>query len=498
MDLRVYFVCRANGVLVIFVSMHSVLHVSQLSVSRSGKPVLEGIDFSLHQQEAMAITGSSGTGKTSLGLALAQQLYYKGDISYTLPVGSHIGWVEQQHHFKTRQSTTDLYYQQRFNSYDTEETRTVADTLGDQLEAALPLIREMSLEYLLNESLIQLSNGENKKLQLLQARLLNPAVLIMDQPFTGLDTATRSWLEKLITELKKNGKLVIIICSADEVPACIDKVLVLADGTMKSYGSREEWMKTKGATPVVSTEPVLTSLPDHREDATFDSIIDMRDVTVKYGEKKILDKVSWKVMPAECWLLSGPNGAGKSTLLSLITADNPQAYANNIHLFGKKRGTGESIWDIKKKTGFLSPELHLYFNEASTAFETVASGLFDTIGLFRQLSDSDTDWVMQWMKVCNVDQLSNKRLQELSTGEQRVVLLARALVKDPPLLILDEPCQALDPQRKAELLGLINRVCTITKKTLIFVSHYENDRPDCINKFIRLEKGRVTEMRCEL
>src|SRR5688572_13384763 len=112
----------------------------------------------------------------------------------------------------------------------------------------------------------------------------------------------------------------------------------------------------------------------------------MKKVSVQYGDKIILDEVNWKVMKGERWLLSGPNGAGKSTLLSLITADNPKAYANSIFLFGKKRGSGESIWDIKKKIGFISPELHLFFDQGTSCFDVIASGLFDTIGLFRQLS----------------------------------------------------------------------------------------------------------------
>ena len=221
----------------------------------------------------------------------------------------------------------------------------------------------------------------------------------------------------------------------------------------------------------------------------------MKKVSVQYGDKIILDKVNWKVMKGERWLLSGPNGAGKSTLLSLITADNPKAYANSIFLFGKKRGSGESIWDIKKKIGFISPELHLYFNQSSTCFETVASGLYDTIGLFRQLSDEDTGLVDQWMEFCRLKDLQQKRLYELSVGEQRAVLLTRALVKNPPLLILDEPCQGLDTKRKNEFLELINEVCTRGNKTMVFVSHYENDRPSCISHFIKLEHGRVVEIK---
>ena len=440
--------------------------------------------------EALAITGLAGCGKTSLGLALAQQLYYQGTITYHLPDGSPIAWVEQQHHFKTLQSTSDLYYQQRFNSYDTEETQTVSESLGHQLETARELIEEMGIGYLLEEKLIQLSNGENKKLQLLNALLQQPAVLIMDQPFTGLDTLTRQWLNGQVNRLKQSGVLVIVICSTDEIPDSTDQLIILEQGTMKTMEDRLSFQQQPSITTDLTESSIATAIPLSAAHPEFDSIIDMEDVTVRYGEKLILDRISWRVLPGECWLLTGPNGAGKSTLLSLVNGDNPQAYANKIHLFGQRRGSGESIWDIKKKTGFLSPELHVYFNAASSGFETVASGLFDTIGLFRQIGPEDTEWVMQWMEVCGVSQLKDKRLFELSTGEQRMLLLARALVKDPPLLILDEPCQGLDPDRKQWLLELINRVCTVTGKTLVFVSHYEKDVPGCVDKYIRIENGR--------
>ena len=153
-----------------------VLAVNHLSITRSGKKILDNISFTLNSGEALAITGPSGCGKTSLGLALAQQLFYQGTIQYNLPAGRLIAWVEQQHHFKTLQSTTDLYYQQRFNSYDTEETQTVAGSLGERLLPAQKLIEEMGIGYLMEEKLIQLSNGENKKLQLLNALISKPAV----------------------------------------------------------------------------------------------------------------------------------------------------------------------------------------------------------------------------------------------------------------------------------------------------------------------------------
>ena len=178
-----------------------------------------------------------------------------------------------------------------------------------------------------------------------------------------------------------------------------------------------------------------------------------------------------------------------------MNADNPQAYANDIWLFDRKRGTGESIWDIKKKTGFMSPELHLYFEKSNTCFDIVASGLFDTIGLFRQVNEHQSGLVFKWMQLLKIDKLTTRFLHQLSGSQQRLVLLARALVKNPPLLILDEPCQGLDEEQARRFIEIIDEICFSGNKTLIYVSHYRHEVPACVTKFIGLENGSITELR---
>ena len=475
-----------------------ILKVKDLTVNRSGKNVLEGISFSLAKNESLAIIGPSGSGKTILGLALSKKIFYRGEISYSND--DKIIWVEQQHHFKNLQHTNDLYYQQRFNSYDTDETETVIQYLGEDAKKAEELFRDMKIEYLKDERLIQLSNGENKKLQLLKARLEKSSVIILDQPLIGIDKETRSWLHQQIDGFRKEGVLVIVITTPDEIPASISKVLSLKNGRTDFFGDISIYKK-RVESEIATTEKKfdrngLLQLLKFKDEAEVpNSIIKMTNVTVQYDEKIILNDINWEVRKGERWLLSGPNGAGKSTLLSLITADNPKAYANHIHLFGKKRGSGESIWDIKKKIGFISPELHLYFNQSSTCFETIASGLYDTIGLFRQVSDDNIALVNDWMKFCRIESLKQKRLYELSVGEQRMVLLIRALIKNPPLLVLDEPCQGLDNERKKEFLELVNEICTTGNKTLIFVSHYESEVLASISHFIKLDHGKVVEIK---
>jgi len=217
----------------------------------------------------------------------------------------------------------------------------------------------------------------------------------------------------------------------------------------------------------------------------------MVDVHVRYGERKILNNIHWVVKKGERWNLSGPNGAGKSTMLSLITADNPQAYSNEIYLFDKRRGSGESIWDIKQKIGFVSPELHLYFDYSATCFEVIASGFFDTIGLFRHLKNEQEEKILLWLKLLQLENIKSKRLSQLSLGEQRKTLLARALVKMPPLLILDEPCQGLDDEQAFYFKNLINQICEAFNTTLVYVSHYKHQIPGCVSHFLELEDGRI-------
>ena len=191
--------------------------------------------------------------------------------------------------------------------------------------------------------------------------------------------------------------------------------------------------------------------------------------------------------------MKGVNGAGKSTLISLITGDHPQAYANKVFLFDKKRGSGESIWDIKKKIGFISPELQWYFDKTISVYNTIASGFFDTIGVYKKLSEEQHFIVQQWLSFLNLTAKSQFSLSTLSTSQQRLALLARALVKNPSLLILDEPCQGLDEQQVKDFVELIDELCIQSNKTLIYVSHYENEIPKCINNVLVLEDNNRKE-----
>jgi molybdate transport system ATP-binding protein len=346
-----------------------------------------------------------GSGKTSLAKALAGRLFRTGDVWFEArnpDKRAYVLLVEQQHQFKNRSNLSEFYLQQRFNSSDCEDAYTVEEELAG-LEVG-DWVSVFELSGLLKRPLIQLSNGENKRLQIVKSLAYQPDWLILDNPYVGLDVSGREILTKGLLSLEARGTHFILISSPGDVPDFIDQVIELPS---------ELDVTAKPA-------PLLRIIDP------FETAVKMENVQIKYGTKTILSDFSWEVKRGERWAIKGPNGAGKSTLISLITADNPQAYSQNITLFDRKRGTGESIWDIKRKIGYLSPELHLYFKEGGSCFSVVASGLFDTLGLFKRLSDEQTAQVKQWMQVMGIAHLSERSFLQISGGEQRMVLITRA------------------------------------------------------------------------
>jgi molybdate transport system ATP-binding protein len=212
-------------------------------------------------------------------------------------------------------------------------------------------------------------------------------------------------------------------------------------------------------------------------------------VTVTHAGHTILDRVSWTVRCGERWAVLGPNGSGKTTLLSLLCGDHPQAYCNDIHLFGRRRGSGETIWDVKRNVGLLSPEFHLYFTEPLTAARTAATGFFDTLADLPTTREQN-ERIAELFAAFGIAHLAARAFKTLSTGEQRLVLLTRALVKRPPLLILDEPFQGMDAELTARCRDWLDSELS-PNQTLLFVTHEPTELPRSVSKTLRLEKGRV-------
>lgn len=426
-----------------------------------------------------AIAGRNGSGKTLYIDQLRKQLA-SDKVRYIAFTDSYGVNVDGQY-----------YLQLRWNQHDIDhETPTVGELLqnaylltgedtAERRELQKHLYDLFCMEPLLDKYIITLSSGELRKFQLTKTLFANPKLLIMDNPFIGLDAETRDQLKALLLQLaeERDIEIMLVMSKTDDIPSFVSEV---------------KWFGTQEPVPAHVLSPAqqeaILSLPYTDHDYDCQHVIDMKKVTIRYGERTILKDLDWTVMNGERWALSGQNGSGKSTLLSLVCADNPQSYACEITLFDRPRGSGESIWDIKKHIGYVSPEMHRSYKRNLPAIRIVASGLMDSIGLYAIPNPKDYEKCHWWLNIFGIGHLADKPFLQLSSGEQRLVLLARAFVKDPQLLILDEPLHGLDLWNRRLAKDVIETFCQRKGKTMIMVTHYQEELPNVITNSLYLKK----------
>ena len=401
------------------------------------------------------------------------------------------------------------YLQLRWNQHDIDAETPIIGTLlerviaqqGEETEERRAfrehLYELFNMRPLLDKYVILLSSGELRKFQLIKALLSNPRILILDNPFIGLDAEARRQLNELLLTIatEQQTELWLVLSKRGDIPDYADEVLkidqttkdaVVASGKVKGIKDtvlEEAWQQRSELMAELTTPTANNTL------SASPVVIDMHNVSIRYGERTILKDLDWRVMKGERWALGGQNGSGKSTLLSLVCADNPQSYACDIALFGQQRGTGESIWEIKKHIGYVSPEMHRSYLRDIKTVNVVASGLKDTVGLYMRPNDEEEELCRRWLSVFGIEQLADRSFITLSSGEQRLALVARAFVKNPDLLILDEPLHGLDDQNRRLVQHIINQFCEDKSKTLIMVTHYEEELPACIEKKLYLRRN---------
>jgi molybdate transport system ATP-binding protein len=459
--------------------------------------------------EHIAIVGPNGAGKSLLVDMLTGkyplrdgELTYDFSPSLTKTAYDNIKYIA----FRDTYGSADAnyYYQQRWNAHDQEDAPLVREVLGEVKDDVLrrQLFELFSIEPMLDKKIILLSSGELRRFQLTKALLTVPRILIMDNPFIGLDAPTRELLFNLLERLTRLGELqiVLVLSMLDDIPSFITHVVPVEDMKVGEKMEREEYVQAfcagnqmriqEEAGALEELQRCILDLPYEHANFTSDEVVKLNGVSIRYDDRTILKELDWTVMRGEKWALSGENGAGKSTLLSLVCADNPQSYACDISLFGRKRGTGESIWEIKKHIGYVSPEMHRAYLKNLPAIEIVASGLHDSIGLYKRPHAEQMSVCEWWMEIFGIAALKDSPFLQLSSGEQRLALLARAFVKDPELLILDEPLHGLDTYNRRRVKKIIEAFCHRRDKTMIMVTHYENELPQTITNRLFLKRNR--------
>lgn len=451
------------------------------------------VNFTFNKGEAVAVVGRNGAGKSLVANIIMDAFpLIQGKAEYIFEQTPE--WVYQKIKllsFKDAYGADDssYYYQQRWNSTEQEGYPTVEEFLGSGVLEKSDLF---NMKAHAGYRLVHLSSGELRKVQIIKALSSKPELLIIDNPFIGLDAESREEFSAALKVISKKVGIILLLSDLLTLPDFITHVYTvkecadfrkytvkeyLRDSPFKAETGRRELSEQKRA--------AILNLPAAKGSGS-EYVVRLKDVTIAYGGKTILDNVNWEIKRGEHWALSGHNGSGKSTLLNLITADNPQSYACDIELFGRKRGSGESIWDIKREIGYVSPELHRAFQKNVSVREIVASGLLDTVGLYVRPPKERMPSCDFWMDMFGIGGIAEKMFLRISSGEQRLALLARAFVKDPQLLILDEPLHGLDTYNRVLTREIIDEFCKREGKTLIMVTHYPQELPSCIDKIKKL------------
>ena len=472
----------------------------------------EPVDFELLDDEHLAVVGPNGGGKSMfVDIMTGRHPLYPNLVSYDFSpstkelVSDNIKYITFRDTYGGDNDRT-YFLQQRWNQMEIDqETPTAGMKLEEAFQSAgddTPERRQMQqhiydifhMEHLLDKYIILLSSGELRKFKLAATLFSAPRILVMDNPFIGLDEETRQQLRDLLKTLSEEQhiQIVLVLSKTDDIPNFITHVVEVRDMKVMPKVSREHYLYNRAPFPtrVLSheKEQQILNLPYSDRQYVSEEVVSMNKVSIRYGERTILKDLDWTVRNGERWALSGQNGAGKSTLLSLVCADNPQSYACDIALFGQARGSGETIWDIKKHIGYVSPEMHRSYHRNLPAIRVVASGLKDSVGLYVKPSEGDYDICRFWMDMFGLKGKEETSFLELSSGEQRLVLLARAFVKDPELLILDEPLHGLDNTNRRLVKDIIETFCQRHNKTFIMVTHYREEWPACIDHSLYLKR----------
>jgi molybdate transport system ATP-binding protein len=344
----------------------------------------------------------------------------------------------------------------------------------------LPLVKAFGMDHCLQLGYRQLSSGQSRKLLFLQKLISGATTLVIQNPYDGLDQRSCSELNLALQQLpSRNIELILLVNSTSDIPSWCGHLALVEAGRLELSGLRDKILPLLKGVKQARRLALAPITETHRKTVTatnghHDELVYLRNGFAGYGDQQLFTGLDLTIHTGDHTLITGSNGCGKSTLLDIITGDNPKCYANRLRIFGKKRGSGESIWDIKQHMGIVSPALHREHRIPGSALQVVLSGLYDSIGLYTKVSAAEIKAARHWLSWLSLIEKSDIPFRRLTYAEQRLVLIGRALIKRPRLLILDEPTQGLDDGHRNSLLDLLEQIADKKLSTILFVSH----RPD--------------------
>ena len=443
--------------------------------------------WQLLEKENWCVLGRNGSGKKYFNQLLIGELLATKLDQLTLPAKNKVAIIS----FEAQQGIYEEALDKIAPDYaDINEAMINAKDFLPEDKWQHPLIHEFGLRHRLDTSYLQLSTGESRKLLILQAIFQGIDLLVCDNPFDSLDIASCKALSHALMCLSQTGITVLLLLNnRQDIPAWVDNVAFIERGQFSVIGKLTDDNTKKQLDGLLTLVPDNIPWPDtvkQLADYQHKLLVDLIQCTVCYGGVSVFENLDVSIKPLQHTLITGANGSGKSTLMQLITGDCPQCYSNNINVLGYKRGSGESIWELKAQMGIVSAELHRQYRVSVDLLTVILSGFYDSIGLYQKPTEKQLAIATQWLEKIGLSAQKNQLFQQLSYGEQRLVLIARALVKSPYLLILDEPTQGLDELNRHRILNFLEHLATQKHSTMLLVSHRQDELLSIFEQHIRL------------
>lgn len=468
-----------------------MIRLDALTVDFDERFQLHDIDWTLRPGEHWLITGTNGSGKSALAAVLAGDGDHLSGTLAEVPERVALVSYERQAELIAAERRKDDADILDVISEGTPVGEIIEDGCDDP-ELAQTLVDTLGLRPLIGRAFRKLSTGETRKVMLIRALTSRPDLLVLDEPFDGLDHDSLIWLQGHLRKLAETTPMVIVLNRFDECPDFITHVAYVDDGRLplcveradeQAYAELYQLLHLKTSDLQIPAADPAAQLPALDPDAP---LVQLTGATVRYADNMVFEGLDWTIEPNQSWQLSGPNGSGKTCLLQLITGDHPQCYVNDINVFGYQRGTGESIWEIKQFIGYVSTALQWEYTVSTSLRNVIISGFHDSIGLYTKSTDTEKAIANEWLALLGMSDRADEPFNRLSFGDQRLVLIARAMVKHPPLLILDEPCLGLDDMNRQLVLALVERICLGSETSVLYVNHREQDRVAGIDNHLTL------------
>ena len=532
-----------------------LISINNCRIENSKETLIQNINWTYESGQAWLVIGPNGGGKAEFLNALANEAGIRfvgnekneGDRPLNQSKSSYFSSFEKSVEIVSLEKAAKIIEEERINdesdyveggidhgrsgrifisqSLDNSiKKNSSLPEFAKSLEKA-PSIKLCGIEKILDRGLKYMSTGEIRRTLLASALISGKKLLILSDPFAGLDKESRTILleffnsitERQIKKPENNSFPHIILAMErwNEIPENISHVIEFSNKEISFCGCKEDYLKklnqsdknhltekkelkdsfyeiiqttskgenSEGTVLSQSSTPEGTDLS-----ASSKILVEMKNVNVGWGDNRVLKNINWKLFEGNHWLIRGPNGSGKTTFLELITGDNQQVYSNEIYMFGKKRGSGESIWDIKKNLGIVSYRMHVEYRMlGGTSLQNVIiSGLRDSIGLYGKASDLEISTAKKWLALAKLQDRADENFGNLSYGEQRAVLILRAVVKSPKILILDEPCHGLDENYRFKILELLELIAEQKTTTLLHVTHDPSEMLKCEKHILEL------------